>query len=317
MTTNARIRRRLVRVPSALAAVVVTGLLALVAVLAAPAASAAEHRSLDWSATLGGRDIGSATSTRPIRLEPAAGTVLTVHVKNTGTVPLTVQAAVLEGRVIGLPFFSYRSQVGMRLKPGQTLDKVVQLDLSDLGDQATGLIPGRVRLLDENRNVLATRNFVVDVHGRALSVYGVFGLVIAITTVLIIIGLVITLLRRRLPENRWQRAMQFLPAGVGIGFVATFSLSASRILAPSPTLWVPLVLVCAAIAFVLGYFAPGPDADGNGDGPSDSGLFGRHGRRAGATVGVGGVAALLAEHQADQGGVGTYDDAGLHGDPGH
>ena len=297
--------RSLVR--STLAALAAGALLMLVPAAAAPA-FAAEGKALSWRASLGGRDVLSGTGTNPIRLDPAANTELKLNVKNTGSVPLTVTAAVLEGRVIGLPFFSYKASLGgLQLAPGQTIERAFPLDLSDLGDQATGLIPSRVRLLGASKEALATQSFVVDVRGRALSVYGVFGLVIAIVTIAIMVGLLISLARRRLPANRWQRAMQFLPVGVGIGFVATFTLSATRVLAPSAALWVPLVLICGAVAFVLGYLAPAPEAD---EADQVDGVPRQRGRRAAATtaaVGAGGAGAIFAEHQADAGSVGTYD----------
>ncbi len=285
------------------------------ALAAAPAAQAADARSLSWAASLGGRDVASATSNRPIVLDPSAGSELRVTVQNTGSVPVKVRAAVLEGRVIGLPFFSYRTRLDLTLAPGAGDERVVSLDLSDLGDQATGLIPARIRLVGDQREVLATQSFVSDVRGRGMSVYGVFGLVIAAVTVLLLLGLVLNLVRGRLPANRWQRAMQFLPAGVGVGFVATFTLSATRVLSPSPTLWVPLVLACAAIAFVLGYLAPGPDLDED-DEATDTLPRQRARRAAAATaaVGGGGAAAIFADRRADAGGVGTYDDGTPHGD---
>lgn len=281
------------------------------AVAIAPAAQAADGRSLSWSATLGDRDIGSATSNRPVVLVPDTAPALTVTVQNTGTVPVDVKAAVLEGRVIGLPFFSYRLGFDLALPPGQSAQRVVDLDLSDLGDQASGLIPARIRLIGDQREVLASRSFVSDVRGRAMSVYGVFGLVIAAVTVLMLLGLVLTMVRGRLPANRWQRAMQFLPPGIGVGFVATFTLSATRVLAPSPTLWVPLVLGCAAVAFVLGYLAPGPDEDEDDLADALPQQRARRAAAATAAVGVGGVAALMGDQQADA--AGTYDDGQVPG----
>jgi len=226
---------------------------------------------------------------------------------------VTVGAVVVEGRVIGLPFYSYKTRVGITLPPGQATETGFDLDLSDLGDQATGLIPSRVRLLDAQRRVIAERDFVADVRGRALSVYGVFALVVAFMTALVILGLLATLSRRRLPENRWQRAMQFLPAGIGVGFTSTFTLSATRVLSPSPSLWVPLVLACAAVAFVLGYLAPGPegpDVDAARDDQAASASSGlrRSGRRAAAAVSAGGVAALMATQDGDQPDGATYEE---------
>jgi hypothetical protein len=63
---------------------------------------------------------------------------------------------------------------------------------------------------------------------------------------------------RRLPENRWHRALQFAPIGLGVGLIATIALAVLRIAAPHGTVWFPLLVVPAAGAFLLGYVAPGP-----------------------------------------------------------
>jgi hypothetical protein len=43
---------------------------------------------------------------------------------------------------------------------------------------------------------------------------------------------------------------------VGVGLVLTFSLSATRLLAPSTRWWLPIVLVFSAAAFLVGYLLP-------------------------------------------------------------
>jgi hypothetical protein len=93
------------------------------------------------------------------------------------------------------------------------------------------------------------------------SVYGVFGLAVFGLTVLAWAGALFALARRRLPANRWQRAMRFLPAGVGTGLVAVISLSVLRVMAPSPAAEIPFILGAAAGAFVLGYLTPHPATD--------------------------------------------------------
>lgn len=71
-------------------------------------------------------------------------------------------------------------------------------------------------------------------------------------------GALIALARRPASSNRWQRAMRFLPAGIGTGLVAVISLSVLRLVAPSPTAEIPFVVGAAAAAFVLGYLTPHP-----------------------------------------------------------
>lgn len=272
---------------------------------AGPTPAAPATRTLTWSATLNGRDVGSASAHRPVRLVPTSDAVLTVRLENTGSASIAVSSAVVEGRVIGLPFFSYRTRMKILLPAGQSTQRTVPLDMIDLGDQANGLIPARVRLLGPDREVLASQSFVADVRGRLLSVYGVFALIVAALAGVLAIGLLFALWRGRLVDNRWHRGMQFLPVGAGVGLTGTFTLSALRLLAPGPGVWFPLVLVCCAAAFVLGYLTPTPAGDGDG------GTDGRAGRwaPAGTALTAGGAAtALAADHAADDpGDAGAYD----------
>ena len=75
---------------------------------------------------------------------------------------------------------------------------------------------------------------------------------------MLVIGLALEIAGHRLPQNRWRRGVRFLAPGFGIGLVATFTVSATRLLLPSATVWVPLVLGCGAVAFLIGYLTPTP-----------------------------------------------------------
>ena len=96
------------------------------------------------------------------------------------------------------------------------------------------------------------------------SVYAVFGLGVLLLTIFSWAGALFALARRRLPLNRWQRAMRFLPAGIGTGLVAVISLSVLKLMAPSPAAEIPFILGSAAAALLLGYLTPHP---GDGDTP--------------------------------------------------
>jgi len=106
------------------------------------------------------------------------------------------------------------------------------------------------------RRVLAEAGFPADIRGSVNSVYGVFGLAVLGITLLLLGSLLLGIRRTQMPENRWKRAMRFLPAGIGLGFVLTFTLSATRQLSPSAASWTTVVLLCAAVAFAVGYFLP-------------------------------------------------------------
>jgi hypothetical protein len=242
------------------------GVLAAVLGLAAPAAAAGAGDpgsgeppvGLTWRATIDGRDAASATANDPIALPAGRDLDVNLSVENLGTEPMTVRGLRLEGRVIGMSFFSFTSQIDLTVAPGGSETRAIALDLGELGDQAVGLIPARLSLLAPDRTVIDDVPVATDVRGSLWSAYGLFGLAVGAVTLVLLVGLALEIAARRLPPNRWRRAVRFLAPGLGIGLVATFTLSATRLLLPGATVWVPLVLGCGAVAFVIGYLTPAP-----------------------------------------------------------
>lgn len=224
-----------------------------------PAGAAVESKTIRLSASINGRDVDRIGINQPLRLESSAGATVKIRVSNKSADPVTIRIVRLHGKVMGLTFYTYDTQVDMRLDPGETDEREFLVDLSDLGDQATGLLPGQLTLLDEKRRVAISDDFPVDVRGSLGSVYGIFGLVVAAMTGLLLIAALIRLVTNRLPFNRWSRATRFCIPGVGVGLILTFSLSALRVFTPSAGKWFPLVLIGGAAGFVIGYFTPTPD----------------------------------------------------------
>jgi hypothetical protein len=81
-------------------------------------------------------------------------------------------------------------------------------------------------------------------------------LAVAGITAVLLVSLLVAILGRRLPANWWQRALRFLPVGLGMGLTLTFSLSALTLVVPNPATWVTLVVALGAGAFLVGYFLP-------------------------------------------------------------
>jgi hypothetical protein len=218
--------------------------------------------SLQWdTTTLDGRRVSSFSGTEPLRMSPEHRTKVNLRVTNTGSSPCTVGYVRLAGRVLSMTFFSYSTEIQVEVRPHQTVTRTFDLDLYDLGRQAVGKLPARMELLGTRHQVLDQRTISVLVDGSLSSVYGVFGLAVAGITVVLVTSLLMNLARERLPTNRWRRALRFLPVGTGLGFTATFTLSATGQLTPSATAWATFVVVLSAGAFVLGYFLPGYDEE--------------------------------------------------------
>jgi hypothetical protein len=240
-----------------------TALIALPALVVGPAlsATAATSPSLKWQATIDGHDVSTADANDPVPLRAGRDAQVRLSVSNPGPGNVTIRTVRLEGRVIGMSFFVFSTRIDLSVPAGTSQDRTIQLDLSDLGGQAVGLIPARMSLLAPDRSVIADRPLATDVRGSLRSAYGIFGLAVGAITLILILSLAFEIARHQLPRNRWRRAVRFLAPGLGVGLSATFTLSATRILIPSATVWVPLVLGCGAAGFIIGYLTPRPDDD--------------------------------------------------------
>jgi hypothetical protein len=228
------------------------------AALAAGTASAGP----EWGeSTLDGRRVEGLDSGEPVPLSSDDPLVVRLAVENSGGDSVEVFEVRVTGRVMGMTFFRYATQVGADVVPGTVLERTITLDLDDLDDQAVGLVPSTLALVDPDGEVVLEQPFAADVDGSLWSDYGVFGLAVAGSTLVLLGSLLWRIWRGALPANRWRRALQFLPVGAGVGLTLTFTLSATGLLAPSGTAWTTFCLVCTAAAFLLGYLLPLPYAD--------------------------------------------------------
>lgn len=239
------------------------GLLVLAASLsvllsvAGPVGAQTTDDDIAFTAEIAGRDLADVDGNDPLEL--SAGEVeVTVEIENLGDDPLFVRAVSLEGSALGLDFFGYDVRVDMEIEPGGVDDRTFLLDIGDLEDQAVGLMPTRFTLVGADRQPLASEDLVVDVAGRATSVYGTFGLLVMAATGLLVIGVVYRLVTNRLPRNRWRRGVYFGVPGLGVGLCLTFGLSVLRVLSPESDLWTTLLVAGGIAGFVIGYLTPNP-----------------------------------------------------------
>ncbi|WP_375497927.1 hypothetical protein [uncultured Jatrophihabitans sp.] len=235
------------------AAALVAGALLTLPVTAAQAAS-----SVSFSATLNGRSTSSLSTNDPLVLRRGSPLTVALTVRNSSTRAVTIAAARVQGRVMGLSFFSFDTQLNLVIAPNSSRSTKFQVGLTGLADQADGLLPTEVALLDRNSDEIVSKDITVDVKGKLTSIYGIFGLAIAAITLLWLVSLLYRVSRRALPANRWQRGVQFSAAGFGVGLALTFSVSALRLLTPSAAVWAPFVLGAGAIGLAVGYITPGP-----------------------------------------------------------
>lgn len=210
-------------------------------------------------ATIDGRDLRVADNNHPIRLSPGKIAKARLRITNRGSRSIVVRSARVEGRVIGLTFFSYETALEVRIPARKATSVRFNIDLVGLRGQATGLLPARLTLVDRDGHTLTGQSFTADVRGSLVSVYGLFGLAVLIFTGLTFTAVLLGLVRHRLPPNRMRRALRFSVPGFGLGLTVTFTLSAFRIVAPRANLWLPLVIGGGIAGLVVGYLSPTPE----------------------------------------------------------
>ncbi|MCU1648489.1 MAG: hypothetical protein JWN03_8764 [Nocardia sp.] len=210
------------------------------------------------NATIDGRAIAGAGAGNPVRLDPGKVTQVVVEVINGSATPITVRRVDLEGHVLGLNFFSYSTSVELTVAAGKTEKLTYRLDPAGLDGQATGLIGADLTIIGADGKPLTSEHTVIDVRGSLVSVYGLFGIILAVLTVLAIADAALTVARHRLSVNRWQRGLRLLAPGIGLGLMIGFTASVARWWVPGTPLWLTLAGVIAAVFFLAGYLSPTP-----------------------------------------------------------
>jgi hypothetical protein len=240
------------------------GALVLMAALGAPAAAQADDEPT-FTATVEDIDLARVDANDPLELQPDTELRVDIEITNGTADEVFIRAVRLDSQVLGLTFFTFTTRIDLRVPAGDIATRSFLVDLGDLGDQAVGLLPARMALLDESRAIIASTSFPVDVRGSLTSVYGLFGIIVAVITALLLAAAIARLAAHRMPANRWSRAARFGVPGLGVGLTLTFTLSALRLLTPGAAAWVVAVLVCGAIGFAVGWLSPDPREDDSDD----------------------------------------------------
>ncbi len=228
--------------------------LAWLALLATPALA----EGLEITGEIAGQDITQSDSLDPIELEPKDEIPLAITIRNTTDRTEAIRYVRLEGEALGLTFLSYDLGVRTTLGPGEQTTVTTPLDFFDLDEQATGYLGAGMKVYDTERREIGSTSFVVDVRGKATSTLGLFAFLVLAIAVFSVTVLVINTVRRRLPANRFVRAIQFAIAGTAIGLTLALGVSILRIAFADVEAWVPLVVIPTVIGFLFGYIAPGP-----------------------------------------------------------
>ncbi|CAN5823463.1 hypothetical protein BH24ACT3_BH24ACT3_00380 [soil metagenome] len=233
-------------------------LAALVAVTAlAPAAGAATDGDVTLEAEVDGRAVRGVGSNNAIEVGSRPQAALRLTVINGTDQPLDLAEVRLEGTALGVTFLSYDAVVPVVVDPGESRSFDVVLPIRDITDQTIGLVPSSIGLYDTSGARVADQSFTLDVDGSVGSIFGVLGILIALFTVSTMLMNLWLVLRRRMPPNRLSRGIRFAVPGAGLGLLVCITLAGLRVVAPYPSIWPPLVLGPAVVAFILGFLSPG------------------------------------------------------------
>lgn len=232
-----------------------------VALATAGPAAAQQTDPVRFVAILDDQDLSLSSTGDPIVLDPDEESILILTMRNTTNGPVTVRNVQLRAGAFGVTLLAYNVTINADIAAQDETRVEVPVDFVELGEQASGLLPASIRLLDENRDLLAEQNFALDVQGSATSLTTIFTLVVAIATIAALVLIWIAIARRRLPHSRWRRGLRFALVGAGAGVSATLVLAELLLVTPAGKVWIPLLVVPAGAAFLLGWFSPGPLAD--------------------------------------------------------
>jgi hypothetical protein len=216
--------------------------------------------AMSFQARLDGAPLDLSSSGDPIVLKPDSPLLLRLAMRNDGTDPAVVRHVQIRGTAFGITLLAYDFTINSLVRPGETEVLRVPVQFVDLGQQSDGLLPASMTLTSADGTELANQDFTVDIQGSASSLTVIFTMIVAIATGISIAAIWIAVLRRRLPHSRWRRGLRLGIVGAGVGVTVTMLLSVLLFMPPKGSVWVPLVLIPAIAAFVLGYLSPGPMA---------------------------------------------------------
>lgn len=223
-------------------------------------AQGAGGEQVEFEATLNGIEIADSGPNDPIVLVDDETAQLSLAMTNVSSEPVTVRYIRFEGEVLDMIFLTYDTAVRVEIAPGvtETIPPVL-LDFYDLGGQANGYLRGHVQLYDESRATLGSEEVFLDANGGGFSTLSLFNLLLFIATLAGAAWNLLRLAQRKLPGNRFVRAMRFLAVGAGAGLTLAVAFSTLRLWPLDTTAWIIFTVIGAIIGYIVGFILPGAD----------------------------------------------------------
>jgi hypothetical protein len=254
---------------SALALVALSGM-SLGPTSAAADSSSPPTRLKVTAASIGDRSLMLPTRDNPIVMNPKVKQQLSITLENDGTDAVAVRYLRLTGRIMGVQFVRYQAEANVVVDPGKSHTISVLGDFFDVDGRSTGYMSATMQVVDEQRALLASQPFVADVRGKVVSSEGWLLLEVGVFGLVSVFEIVLGLARRRLPRNRFVRAIMFTLGAASVVIALTVAAAMARVALFGASSWVPALLIASGIGFVLGYLSPGRVERGARDSTDES-----------------------------------------------
>lgn len=230
--------------------------------LLAGCAQGAGGERVVFDAVLNGTDVSTTEPNDPITLGDDEPAQLELTMENITDEPVTVRYIRFEGEVLDMIFLTYDTAVRVELDPGETASiPPVLLDFYDLGGQATGYLRGHIQLYDQDREILGSQQTFLEADGDGFSTLAWFNLLLLLATAAGAAWNLFRLSQRRLPSNRFVRALRFLSIGAGAGLTLAVAFSTLSLWPLGTVGWVLFTVIGAIIGYAIGFILPGADDD--------------------------------------------------------
>lgn len=238
---------------------VARALLGAVALLLLAGCGGSVDEALSLEAKINGVNIDGGTRSDPIMLVPEEPVLLELVAENDTADTIVVRHIRLEGQVLEMRFAHANTAVDFSVEPGATRDFAVQIDFFDLGEQVTGQLDAVLSLHDDDRDMLAARQFFVDVDGSSTSSLGATLIMLALFAGVSLLVNLLGVTRGTLPANRWYRGLRFAFTGFSAALLIMLLLAFVGLWLAPLGVWLPAIVIGTLGAFALGYVSPGPD----------------------------------------------------------
>lgn len=211
------------------------------------------------SARIDGRELSSATRDDPLVLEPDPEVPFTLQIRNNGDETVDLRFFRFELMTLGLNWWHYDLRAHVEVPPRALRTISEPLDFFHADETGKGYIEAKLALYDMDRERVALQPFAFDVKGDTTSTIGLFTILMLVLGIICLIEIFVRWFRRRLPGNRFLRAVTFAFAAAVLSVTLVVGAAVLAIVLWSSATYVPIIAIAILVGFVLGFLSPGPD----------------------------------------------------------